>query len=95
MSVTLWLDTEAEETIELGPTLHFYAAFAEIARAAGERWLDDYPDLASLADQCESQEDADPGWLAGVRQQALCLLAAYGKGLSADARGILETRPPG
>ena len=90
MSVTLWLDTEAEETIELGPTLHFYAAFAELARAAGDRWLDDYPDLAGLADQCESQEDAAPDWLAGVRKQAARMLAAHGDDLDEGARGVLE-----
>ena len=90
MSVTLWIDTEREETIELGGTLVVYKAFADMARAAGKRWKTDFADLSGVLSQCEDQTDADPEWLADVRRQAKLLLGHYEHHLSADAQGILQ-----
>lgn len=89
MSVTLWLDTAREQTVELGPTLPVYAAFAEMARAVGPAWRTTYPDLAGVLTQCETQDDADPSWLAGVRTQARLFLQRSPR-LSPSAREILS-----
>lgn len=91
MSVTLWLDTPADEAVELGPTLPTYLAFAELGRAAGPAWRDDYPDLSGVLTQCETQEDADPAWLAGVRAQAAALLRRHGPELSDAAHRLAAT----
>ena len=90
MTVTIWLDTDAEETIELGATLPFYQAWAEIVSARGDSFSDDYPDLAGVASQCEDQEDADPEWLADVRLQAADMLKEHGADLSDRAQAILS-----
>jgi hypothetical protein len=92
MGVTLWLDTEREETIELGGTFACYRAFAEMAKVAGgwDAWVSDYPDLAGVLDQCETQEDADPLWLADVKRQARTFLEAHEQRLSEDARNLLD-----
>lgn len=90
MSVTLWLDTEREETIEIGATLPTYAAFAKMASAAGDAWFTDYPDLSGVLTQCESQEDADPTWLADVRKQAGQMLDRHASGIGDDAVQILQ-----
>lgn len=92
MSVTLWLDTAAEQTIELGPTLPAYRAFAEMTRATGGfgAWQQRYPNLSGVLTQCETQEDAAPEWLAGVRAEAKAFLAQFGGQLGADANAILS-----
>jgi hypothetical protein len=90
VTVTLWLDTGEEETIELGATLPFYQAWAEIVRAGGKSFSDDYPDLAGVVSQCEDQEDADPDWLQDVRLQATNMLKEQGDSLSDRARAILS-----
>ena len=90
MGVTLWLDTDQEETVELGGTLPVYAAFAEMARVAGSSWETDYSDLAGVLTQCENQEDADPQWLDAVRTQVSILLRRKGDHLSNLARGVLR-----
>lgn len=88
MSVTLWLDTASERTIELGATLAVYEAFSEMTHAAGAKWQSEYPDLAGVLSQCESQEDADPDWLASVREQATRFAREFKVG--PEATGILE-----
>ncbi len=90
MSVTLWLDTAKEETIELGGTSPFYEAWEELARVAGKEWGTVYAALAGVATQCELQTDAPAGWLADARVQATKFLASHGKGLSAHARWLLK-----
>lgn len=91
MSVTLWIDTDREETVELGPTLAVYGAFAEMVRAVGgdEERQSAWPDLSGVLSQCESQEDADPAWLADVAKQASRLLRTHGNDLSDLAYRIL------
>lgn len=89
MSVTLWIDTPSEETIELGGTLQFWAAVSEMANTAGDAWLTEYAALAGVQDQCERQEDADPEWLADVRAQAATMLKAY-PDIGENARSVLE-----
>lgn len=89
MSVTLWVDTDADETIELGPTLPCYAAFAHMARVAGDEWESEYGALAGVLTQCELQDDADPDWLADMRRQAGEYLARFGDALTGDERDIL------
>src|SRR4051794_38687319 len=88
MTMTLWIDTEKEETIELGATLACYKAFAEMGRVAGGAWQTDYEALAGVLSQCEDQEDADPDWLADVRKQAKQFLADH-NGISEEAQAIL------
>lgn len=96
MSVTLWIDTKADKTLELGPTLPVYKAFAELAHVVGEDdWLSEYPALSGVLSQCESQEDADPVWLNQVSGQANHFLRQYRPRLSRDALVLLEklTKP--
>jgi hypothetical protein len=90
MAVTLWIDSAAEESVELGPTFPCYAAFAEMARAAGGDWRSRYADLSGVLTQCEDQADADPDWLASVRSQAASFLREFGGRLGEDARGVLR-----
>jgi hypothetical protein len=90
VTVTLWLDTDAEETIDLGATLPFYQAWTEIVRAGGDSFSKDYPDLAGVVSQCEDQEDADPDWLQDVRLQAANMLKEHGDSLSDRAQAILS-----
>jgi hypothetical protein len=90
MGVTLWLDTEAEETLELGPTFPCYTAFAEMARASGAAWGRDYADLGGVLTQCEDQADAPVPWLASVGEQAGKFLLTYGRTLSPLSRQILR-----
>ncbi len=78
MSVTLWLDTAAEKTIELGGTLPVYKAFSDMAKVAGDAWETDYADLSGVLTQCEDGADADPEWLADVKTQAAQFLEQYG-----------------
>lgn len=74
MTVTLWIDTDSEETIELGPTIACYQSFAEL-RHKVPAFTRDFPALYGVLTQCENQEDADPEWLADVRAEARRLLA--------------------
>jgi hypothetical protein len=89
MTMTLWLDTDAEQTIELGGTLEAYAAFAEMARAVDETY-DEYADLFGVPEQCANQDDADPEWLEDVKRQAQAMLDGYRDKLGANAVDILE-----
>lgn len=91
MSVTLWIDTPTEKTIELGPTLATYQAFAEMSRAADDAWQSEFADLAGVLTQCESQEDADPSWLSDVQRQAAQFLARHGDDISDYAHRLLAT----
>lgn len=88
MSVTLWVSSARAETIELGPTIPCYQAFAELRRLV-PAFARDYPALDGVLTQCESQEDAGKEWLADVRAEAAQLLAAAGTALSAPARAVL------
>jgi hypothetical protein len=90
MTATLWLDTPADETLELGGTLQLYAAFAEMAHLAGEGYLENWPDLFGVLTQVELQEDADSDWLVDVRAQASQFLDSYGPRLSEHSRWVLE-----
>lgn len=89
MSVTLWLDTESEKTVELGPTLPCYHAFAEMAHTAGPSWATAWPHLSGVLTQCELQEDAPPDWLAGMKKEAAAFLKRFGDKLGEGARTIL------
>ncbi len=91
MSVTLWIDTPTEKTIELGPTLATYRAFSEMQSAAGAAWQAEYADLAGVLTQCEDQEDADPEWLADVQSQAAQFLKSYGDHISDFCHRLLAT----
>lgn len=90
MSATLWLDTAAEKTVELGGTVQLYEAFAEMAKSAGPDYLDDWPDLFGVVTQVETQEDAPPDWLADVREQAKRFLREYRGGLGGNAVAVLK-----
>lgn len=92
MGMTLWIDSDAEETVELGGTLAALHAFAELATAAGgdAAWVGDWPALSGVTNQCETQEDADPEWLAEVREEAARFRGEHADALSAEAVDILD-----
>lgn len=92
MSVTLWVNTDKDETVELGPVIPVYKAFARMSRLVGtEVWLKYYPELADVLDHCErTNDDADPEWLAKVRDQAAKFLRQYGKRL--DGYGVVALK---
>ena len=89
MTATLWLNTEREETIDLGGTLPLYAAFAEMARAAGPDQKN-YPDLFGVLSQVEDQADAPADWLEDVKDQAKVFLSRHGSRLSGAAQWVLK-----
>jgi hypothetical protein len=95
MGVTLWIDTSAETTVDLGGTLACYKSFADMARVAGDEWEKTYEALAGVLSQCEDQSDADPEWLADMRDQAGAFLARYRDGLDDAAVEILRTLADG
>ena len=90
MSVTLWIDESQDQTVELGPTLEVYRAMADLQHLAGRDWRKKYGALAGVLTQCERQEDADPDWLAEVREQAADFLKVYAEDLSGRGKDILE-----
>jgi hypothetical protein len=77
MSVTLWLDTSSEETIELGGVIPVYHSFAQMRNLAAHEWYESYPSLAEVLHQCELQEDAEQGWLKNVVRDATAYLDKY------------------
>ena len=85
VSATLWIDTAAERTVDLGNTLQMYVAFAEMAKLVN---VDDWSDLFGVMTQVELQEDADPQWLADVSLQAGMFLQLYD--VSERTRELLE-----
>lgn len=93
MSVTLWIDEEKDETIELGPTLPFYKSFQEIADLVGPDFLDEdgrWYALSALAEVCETQDDANPVWLVNLEEQAKEFLSEYNSELSEDTKWVLQ-----
>lgn len=90
MTATLWLDSAAGRSLELGPTLPLYAALADMRRAAGPGFFAEWPDLGGLVSQVESQADADPGWLADARAQAAAFLRRHRGALAARTVRVLE-----
>lgn len=96
MSMTLWIDTDSEETIELGPTMECYKAFAEMKHLVGDEvWAKRFSALDGVLTQCELQEDADPSWLEEVREEATLLLREQRSNLSVFAVGVLEALSEG
>jgi len=89
MSATLWLDTDAGKTVDLGGTIQMYQAFGEMQDLAGEGYMGAWPALWGVSTQVESQDDAHPEWLAEVRDEAARFLSQHGGKLSANARWIL------
>jgi hypothetical protein len=89
MSATLWLDSKAEKTIELGGTLSLYEAFAGMAKVAGASYLTDWPALFGVPSAVEDQEDVDPTWLADVQEEAARFLTKF-PDVNDNAREILE-----
>lgn len=88
MTAQLWLDTGAEETIDLGvDSLRLYQVFAELDKTGG---MEDYPELFGVIDASEEQDDVDPGWLSDVRGQARDCLARHGEDVGEAARGVLR-----
>jgi len=90
VTVSLWIDSEKETTIDLGGTLDAYKAFSEMAQLAGDTWTTDYEALSGVLSQCEDQADAEAKWLAEVQEQAAAFLKAFGDKLSDAATEILE-----
>jgi Peptidase_C39 like family len=88
MTMTLWIDTDKDETIDLGNTLDCLKAFGDMEKAADDAWLKDYADLAGVVSQCMDQEDVDPAWMADVRQQAKRFLAEHDS-IGEEAKSIL------
>ena len=90
MSATLWVDTAADETIDFGNTLQFYAAFTALVKLAGKDAAEKYGDLFGIATQVEDQSDAEPEWLASAREQAAEFLHEFDSKIPPPARAILE-----
>lgn len=90
MTATIWVDTDSEETIELGNIFRMYHAFAEMARVGGESYYDEYPELSGVPEATEHTDDVDPAWLADVQEQAREFLDAHREELEPDAVAILE-----
>lgn len=90
MSATIWVNTERDETIELGGTIQLYKAFQEMALVAGEGFHMAYPDLFGVPSQTEDTADADPEWLQDAREQAARFLAEYSDDLSEHTCWLLE-----
>jgi hypothetical protein len=86
MSMLIWVDEAADEAVDLGDPFRAYAAFAEMAKAAGDdaKWAE----LFSVPQFAE--QEADPAWLAAVRDQAGEFIAEYGKGLGDQTKWVLR-----
>jgi hypothetical protein len=89
MTATLWIDTDNEETLELGGTLPLYSAFAEMEKAAGPGCLEDYPALFAVVPYVESQDDAPPDYLADLAAEARAFREKYGARVSDHAHWLL------
>ena len=88
MSALLWIDTDADEALDLGDPFRLLSAFAEMGKAAGNEH-DRYGELFGVPDATMGQDDVDPAWLATVRQQAGEFLRRYDRYLGNHARWIL------
>lgn len=87
MSALLWLDTGADEALDLGDPFDLYKAFAEMDHAGG---MENYPELFGVVEATELQDDVDPGWLEAVRDQAGRFRAAHGRKLEPGALSVLD-----
>lgn len=90
MSATIWLDADADETLELGGTLQLYRVFQEMADVAGPSFHSDWPQLFGVPSQTEDTADADPKWLKQVSEQAESFFQEYGYELSDGAKEVLH-----
>jgi len=90
MTVLLWVNSEADEAIDLGSTFPFYSAFSEMERIGGDNVYEEYPELFGVIDQTESQDDAVPEWLSQVKEQAQKFKDRYETDLSDRAKSILN-----
>jgi hypothetical protein len=95
MTATIWVDTDRDETIELGPTLPMYKIFSNITRVAGGSKVmqRDYPDLYGVPTATETQDDVPSDWLEDVHSQALEFLNKHGNddSLEQDSKDLLDT----
>jgi predicted RNase H-like HicB family nuclease len=91
MTATLWIDSGKDLAVELGGTLRAYSLFSEMAKAAGDDYLAEWPALFGVMAQVESQEDADPEWLKELGEEARQFEVEHGGELSAEANRLLET----
>jgi hypothetical protein len=89
MSALLWIDYDAGAALNLGDPFALYAALADMARACGDSFADDYPALFGVIEQVESQDDADVEWLTQVCQEAARFLAQHGHDVGAQAHLVL------
>lgn len=89
MTATLWLDTEKDETLELGGTCELYTTFQEMAKAAGPNYLMDYPALFAVVNAVESQADVPRDYQIDLANEATAFLQTYGRLLGEDAVWLL------
>ena len=89
MATLLWIDTEKEQTIDLGDPFRLWGVFGEIAKACGNDY-GRYPELFEVVEVAESQEDCDSDWLEKVKLQAADYLKSHADRLGPTAREILE-----
>ena len=87
MSATLWLTDD--DSASLGGTIQLYKAYQDMLKVAGKEFWDDWPDLGGVMSQVESQEPADPEWLADVREQAHFFLQKHEDQLEPYTVGLL------
>jgi hypothetical protein len=86
MPSLIWISEEDDEAIDLGDPFALSQAFTEMERAAESD--DGWEELLSVP-QFVDAEDADPDWLAAVRDQAAWMLDKHGDGLSEHTRWVL------
>jgi hypothetical protein len=89
MTATLWIDTDNEVTLELGGTIAFYKALAEMASAAGPAYLTDWPSLFALHRYVEDQNDAPEDYLTDLAREASAFSDKYATKLTDHPRWLL------
>jgi hypothetical protein len=82
----IWISEADDEAIDLGDPFALLESFAELEQAAESD--DGWEELFSVP-QFLDAEDADPDWLAEVRDQAAWMLDKHGDGLSEHTRWVL------
>ena len=87
ISSVIWISEADGEAIDLGDPFTLVEAFAEMEQAAESD--DGWEELFSVPKFVDA-EDADPAWLAEVRDQAAWMLDKHGDGLSEHTRWVLE-----
>lgn len=88
MSALLWIDTDADEAVDLGDPFRLYGIFSEMQRVAGG--VEGFEELFGVVEATEIQDDVDKEWLVTVKQQARDFFMKHARDLSDDALHVLK-----